>query len=246
VLEAFALGEQIKGRIGRAPAPQTSQGTTRTLIEVKSLSDNEALPDDHAIDVPVLGGPLRIIGQLNGTYILLASGDGLLIVDQHAAHERVMYEKLRRQINNGKVVAQELLEPLMLRLDASDAERILSVSPYLDELGFSLTSLGRTEVLISAYPEVLGRQASEHELTALIDEVVDIGAEYAGERFMDELVKVTACHSAIRAGQELSTEEISRLLEEMAATPNRYNCPHGRPTLVRVTQRELDLKFGRT
>lgn len=215
-------------------------------IEVRALEGTSDVPDKTEMDVPPLGGQLRIVGQIHGLYILLESDEGLLIVDQHAAHERVVYERLRRQVNDGRVIAQELLEPMVLKLAATDAERILALAPQLESFGYSISAFGGGSVLVSSYPEVLGRNASAEELVSLIDEILDIGAASVEERFMDEVVKVTACHSAIRAGQVLDTNEVHRLLEEMAETPNRYNCPHGRPTLIRLTKRELDSKFRRT
>jgi DNA mismatch repair protein MutL len=140
---------------------------------------------------------------------------------------------------------QELLEPIVLRLEHGDCERVLEIAHQLDKVGYTVASFGGNEVLVSTLPDVLGHQVSDKEVLAIVDEILDLGEEHASKHFMDELVKVTACHAAIRAGQPLNTEEIRELLTAMAGTPDRYNCPHGRPTLVRITSDELKKRFGR-
>ncbi|MEM4735189.1 MAG: DNA mismatch repair endonuclease MutL [Candidatus Thorarchaeota archaeon] len=193
----------------------------------------------------LIGGNMRIIGQLNGLYLLIESEDGLLVVDQHAAHERVVYERLRERVNRGCPDAQELLQPVVISLSPMDVERILSVADHLRMLGYDIAPFGPREVIVSSFPEVLGHRGSVDELEAIVDEILDIGEDAVADRFMDEVVKITACHSAIRAGQELTPEEAAGLLREMTETPNWYLCPHGRPTVIRIGRRELDLRFRR-
>ncbi len=246
-LSDYAAGASRSEPVRIAPTTRTV-GTPqpRRTIEVESLEATSDVLSKVEMEVPSLGGQLRIVGQIHGLYVLLESEDGLLIVDQHAAHERVVYERLRKQVNDGHVFAQELLEPMVLKLAATDTERILALAPQLELFGYSISSFGGDSVLVSSYPEVLGRNASAEELVSLIDGILDIGPASVEERFMDEVVKVTACHSAIRAGQVLDVDEVRRLLNEMAETPSRYNCPHGRPTLIRLTKRELESRFRRT
>ncbi|NWF95567.1 MAG: DNA mismatch repair endonuclease MutL [Candidatus Thorarchaeota archaeon] len=228
------------------PAPGPARRTpTWPLVEKTVLETPPPSPDEATMNIPNLGGLFRIIGQMNNVYLLLEFEDGLVIVDQHAAHERVMYERLRRQVNEGKAYSQELLEPIVLRLDPRDVEDVLLLTDQLDIVGFSISSFGGNEILVSSVPAVLGRQVSEKEIVSLVDDILSTGTDHAREHFMDEIVKVTACHSAIRAGQPLSIGEVRALLEDMAKTPDRYNCPHGRPTLIKVTQEELDMRFKR-
>jgi len=219
--------------------------TTNVLLEADTLEVPYAEKKEDTMQIPALGGLFRIIGQLRNLYVLLEFEDGLVIVDQHAAHERVMYELLRRDLNSGPIPVQELLEPIVLRLEHRDAERVLELAEPLERLGYTVASFGGNEVLVSTLPDVLGHRASEMEVTAIVDEILDLGVEHPSEHFMDDVVKITACHSAIRAGQPLSIEEMRNLLTAMANTPNRYNCPHGRPTIVRIGSQELEKRFGR-
>jgi DNA mismatch repair protein MutL len=241
-----AVGEGFKS--AAAMLPQEDQATTipRTgLLEQLALEDSKGLGEEK-MDLEALGGTFRILGQVNDLYIVLATDDGLVLVDQHAAHERIIYEKLRDEVNSNRVVVQELLQPIVLRLGPKDAEAILERKELLDELGYTISHFGGNEVLVSTLPEVLGKRASESELIALVDRIMEIGVKSAKEQFMDELVKLTACHSAIRAGQRLSADEIRALLTELSRTKSRYNCCHGRPSIIRVGKDELDKRFGRT
>ena len=182
---------------------------------------------------------------MHDLYILLESEEGLLIIDQHAAHERVLYEQLRKEVNQDRVAVQELLQPFILSLSPKDAEQIVDLADTLESIGYTISSFGGNEVSISTLPEILGRTASETELLALIDRILDLGGKEAEETFMDNLVKVTACHSAVRAGQALSTEEIRDIILELSATTGKYNCCHGRPSMIRIRKEDIDRSVGR-
>ncbi len=248
-LEDFVVQPQILDTStdmqSETTAPPPRDTPRWPLIERVSLTSDEheitGIPENE-----LLGGTFRILGQLNNLYILLEFDDGLVIIDQHAAHERVMYERLRRQISEGEVPVQELLEPLVMRVDPSTLECVMSVSDELRVLGFSIEPFGSGEIIISAVPSILGRTVTETDLLALFDMIVELGSLREGERLMDDLVKITACHSAIRAGEPLTVHQIRDLLQEMAHTPDRYNCPHGRPTMIKLTNAELATRFRRT
>jgi DNA mismatch repair protein MutL len=198
------------------------------------------------IESEVLGGTFRIIGQIENLYILLDIEDGMIIVDQHAAHERVLYEKLRNDINENKAPIQELLEPIILSLDPQVSERILELSDFLETIGYSIGSFGGNEILVSSLPEILGKRASMEELLSLVDRILDLGKKHAKEHLMDEMIKLTACHSAYRAGRSLSMKEIRDLLTELTKTKGKYHCCHGRPSIIKISRKELDERFGRT
>ncbi len=227
-----------------APTPALKETAHWPLIERVSLTSDGA-ETTGVSEREMFEGNFRIIGQLNNLYILLEFDDGLVIIDQHAAHERVVYERLRRQISEGDVPVQELLEPLVVRLDPVALQRIQGLSDELRVLGFHIEPFGSGEIIVSAMPSILDRTVLETDLIPLFDEIIERGALRRGERLMDELVKVTACHSAIRAGKALTIPQIRNLLQEMAHTPDRYNCPHGRPTMVRITNTELAAMFKR-
>jgi len=198
------------------------------------------------LKIEELGNIFNILGQTNMLYIVVATEGGLVIVDQHAAHERILYEELRKQVNDGTVVVQELLEPIVLKLGLGDAEKILALDETLETMGFTVGSFGGNEVLVSTIPEILGKRVAEDELIAFVDRILDIGEKDAVEQFMDDLVKVTACHSAIRSGQKIGHEESKRLIANLFETDGKYHCAHGRPSIIRITKKELDERFGRT
>ncbi|MFW9888476.1 MAG: hypothetical protein ACFFER_09850, partial [Candidatus Thorarchaeota archaeon] len=135
--------------------------------------------------------------------------------------------------------------PIVIRLSAGDRDAILGANETLEALGYSIESFGGNEILVSALPEVFGHRASEEELIALVDRIAELGILAGTEEFMDNVLKIIACHSAIRAGETLSRKEIASLLVELVKAPNRYNCAHGRPSMIKFTRKELDKRFGR-
>ncbi|TXT55671.1 MAG: DNA mismatch repair protein MutL [Candidatus Thorarchaeota archaeon] len=241
-LDAFVDEETVPYRYDRQPF-ETTERYEDTLIEQQSFGQIDSTAD--ILHLEEIGGVFRVIGQIMEVYLLLEFDEALVVIDQHAAHERVLYEILRKQVNEGKTAVQELLEPIVLHLDTSDVERILELADVLEDIGYSVSSFGGNEILVSSLPEILGKRANEDELISLVDRILDIGEDVT-EKFMDDLLRVTACHSAIRAGQTLSNSEIRKLLLELSKTPNRYNCAHGRPTILRIDREELDRRFGRT
>lgn len=227
------------------PMPLEDGQKKNLSVFVEQLDLTHLASETEAVGAEALGGLFRIIGQIHQLYILLEVEDGLLIVDQHAAHERVLYEKLREQVNSGTAASQELLEPIILSLDSNDYERIMEVAGILRNIGYSISSFGGKEILVSGVPEILEKRATKGELLALVDRMVDIGVREASAAFMDELVKVTACHSAIRAGQTLGIEEIRRLLSDLYETKSRHHCCHGRPSMLKITKLSIDKAVGR-
>jgi DNA mismatch repair protein MutL len=234
-------------------AGESEEDTTfsaRTLAEEPLLFERvtlEELITDRAErpEQITLGGAFKIVGQIQDLYILLEFDDGLVIVDQHAAHERIIYEKLKAEMKSKSIVSQELLEPIILRLNAADKDAILSAKEVLEALGYSIESFGGNEVLVSTLPEVFGHRANEEELISLVDRIIELGVRAATEEFMDNVLRIIACHSAIRAGETLSHKEIASLLVDFVKAPNRYNCAHGRPSMIKFTRKELDKRFGR-
>ncbi|MFW9958011.1 MAG: DNA mismatch repair endonuclease MutL [Candidatus Odinarchaeota archaeon] len=256
--EAVTSLEDTIGESLQAISTDIVQSTTPSMRPISQEDQIAAVPlveqmllkpishDEHeSLDVAILGGVFRIIGQIHNLYILLEFDDGLLIVDQHAAHERVLYEQLRKEMNDGTIAIQELLQPFVLSLSRKDAEQILGIADILDDIGYTVSSFGGNDISISTLPEIFGRIASEKELMALVDRIIDLGQHAARETFMDELVKVTACHSAIRSGQPLNTEEIRNLLVDLSKTKSKYNCCHGRPSMLKILKDDIDRSVGR-
>ncbi len=241
-LDKSAQSNDIAGESTKAS--QRKHLGVAPLVEQTLLEPIVPISEDQE-PVNLLGGVFRIVGQIHRLYILLEDEEGLLVIDQHAAHERVLYEELRKEVNEHRVAIQELLQPFVLSLSPTDTERIIELSDTLEELGFSVSSFGGSEVSVSTIPEIFGSVASEIELVTLLDQIVSIGVSEARDQFMDELVKLTACHSAIREGKIMDIDEIRSLIEDFSKTQGKYTCCHGRPSIIQIRKQNLDKAVGR-
>ncbi len=187
---------------------------------------------------------LTVIGQFRGTYLICQDGDDLILIDQHAAHERIVYEALGR--NAGRVEAQHLLLPETVELGFGEAEMLTRLIPGLAALGLEIEPFGGNTFAVKSLPSLLGEQAAASLVRALVEHSLETGLAAGVDRLLDECRRVMACHRAVRANQRLNETQIKSLLEQMDQCPNASHCPHGRPTWIRWTLRELEKVFGRT
>lgn len=189
------------------------------------------------------------VGQLHDTYILLQYPGGMMFVDQHAAHERVVYERLRAQMNNGPLESQRLLFPATLELGATDSRWVESQLPQLESLGFSLEHFGGSAFRLLGVPAVLASRDYSSAVMDILETLRSPEAEDVFEeglpRLFHRLLTVTACHAAIRAHHRLQNDEMTALMRDLAASSMPFTCPHGRPVLLHVGLPEIEKKFLR-
>jgi len=207
----------------------------------------EPIKIEVANAIGILGAKrgIKVIGQVNLKYIIAADDDNIIIIDQHAAHERIMYEKIKNTLKSRKLQTQELLSPITIELSLADIARVQENIPFLNELGFDISYFGGKTFIVNAVPLILSRNATEKDLKDLLDELSSFSQKTLKETFGDELIKLTACHSAIRWGDALTKEQMVKLINELAAAENPYSCPHGRPTILVVPLKKLERRFGR-
>ncbi|MBK1657434.1 hypothetical protein CKO45_04220 [Paracraurococcus ruber] len=200
-------------------------------------------PEDGREEDFPLGRPLA---QLLDTYVLAEAPDGaLILVDQHAAHERLTHEALRAQLVEGGVRSQPLLLPAVVDLPPADAARLLGLAPDLARLGLELEGFGPGAVLVRAMPALLGPADPAPLLRDLAEEAAAFDETLALDRRLDAAIARLACHGSVRAGRRLTGPEMAALLRQMEATPRAATCSHGRPTVLRLGVAELERLFGR-
>jgi DNA mismatch repair protein MutL len=195
---------------------------------------------------PVPAYPLGVArGQVAATYIVAEAEDGLVIVDQHAAHERLVLERMRKATNGGRVARQSLLLPDVVELDEPDCDRLESATTDLAELGLEIERFGPTAILVRATPAPLGKADVPALLKDVAAELAELGTALALRDKLDHVAATIACHGSVRAGRILSVAEMNALLREMEVTPHSGQCNHGRPTWVKLAHADIEKLFGR-
>lgn len=185
------------------------------------------------------------IGQLLGIYILAQNADGLVIVDMHAAHERITYEQFKQQLKASGLKSQPLLIPVSVKVAESEAEAVEISQRDLQRLGFEVTRRGLDEVRIEAIPLLLEGTSVEPLFRDVVADLLNNAGAHRVEAAVDEMLATMACHGAVRANRQLEPDEMNALLREMEATERADRCNHGRPTWTQVSVAELDRLFLR-
>jgi DNA mismatch repair protein MutL len=183
--------------------------------------------------------------QLHATYVVAQTEDGIVIVDQHAAHERLVYETMKRALEAGGAPSQGLLIPEVVELDERAAERLLARSEDLARLGLGIESFGPGAVAVRETPALLGEVDAGALVRDLADELEALGEAFSLKERLEEVCGTLACHGSVRAGRRLRLEEMNALLRQMEATPHSGQCNHGRPTYVELKLADIEKLFGR-
>jgi len=221
-----------KGEEGR------EKGRTETAFDVTLSPSLFSLPESEA--------PLGFaLAQLSGVYILAQNTQGLIVVDMHAAHERIVYEKLKTSLDTEKIATQPLLIPVSFYADALEVATVDAEQGALHKLGFDIAPLSPNTLAVRAMPVMLKQSEAEAAAHDVINELREFGASRALTERRDELLSSLACHGAVRANRILTITEMNALLREMEQTERSGQCNHGRPTWFQVTLKELDAMFMR-
>ncbi|MDZ4344821.1 MAG: DNA mismatch repair endonuclease MutL [Candidatus Binatia bacterium] len=189
---------------------------------------------------------MNVLGQILGCYLVCSSSQGLALIDQHAAHERVAFEKLRRDLNSGKVQTQNLLIPQTLELSAGEVALLEKELALLERFGYLIETVGPESYAITAVPAFLPEGDYRHALRRMIAEAAEVEKSETVRQHLEERLATIACHSVIRANRKLEMSEMRALLQELDQTEFATQCPHGRPVLVGFSRDELDRMFKRT
>ncbi|MTI43389.1 DNA mismatch repair protein MutL [Roseibium hamelinense] len=221
-----------------APQP-VMQALSRPSADARAYGD--AAPDDEATDLPL--GAAR--AQVHETYLIAQTRDGVVIVDQHAAHERLVYERLKESLAKKTVARQLLLIPEVVELPEEEAARLLEHSSELEQVGLVLESFGPGAVAVRETPAMLGEIDVRKLIADLVDEVTEWETADTLKERLDHVAATMACHGSIRAGRRMRPEEMNALLRDMEATPLSGQCNHGRPTWVELKLSDIERLFGR-
>ena len=224
--------------LAQAPAARTADAAPRD-----GMGGPEANGADEALAEAYPLGAAR--AQLHGTYIVAQNSDGIVIVDQHAAHERLVYERMKEQLAAGRVASQLLLLPEVVELDEPAAERLAQRAEELAEIGLRLEAFGPGAVLVRETPALLGEVDIQGLVRDLADELGELGEALALKSGLEAVCSTMACHGSVRAGRLLNAAEMNALLRQMEATPHSGQCNHGRPTYVELKLADIERLFGR-
>lgn len=220
-----------------APPPAALGGGFAPSARMEPMDEQGGLSGEHPL------GAAR--GQVHETYIVAQTADGLVIVDQHAAHERLVYERMKRALSSQGVARQMLLLPEVVELDETAVDRILQRKGELAELGLAIEGFGPGAIAVREAPALLGETNIQGLVRDLADDLAELDEALTLKERLEEVCSTMACHGSVRAGRRLTVDEMNALLREMEATPHSGQCNHGRPTYVELKLNDIERLFGR-
>ena len=233
--------------------PQGGRGFAEPLREYhaplfsgSAATTLSARVEDVPVDAVAQELPLGVArAQLHETYVIAQTQDGIVIVDQHAAHERLVYERMKQSLEAGHVARQPLLIPEIVSLDPAEVERVAARAEELEALGLVVEPFGPDALMVREMPALLGKADVQGLIRDLADDIAETGNALSLKERLDEIAGTYACHTSVRAGRRLNAEEMNALLREMEATPHSGQCNHGRPTYVELKLADIERLFGR-
>jgi len=232
-------------------APMPADPPERPALDVPPLFRQEqATPPPSAshsapASAQALALPALKVLQLYDTYLVMETEAGMLLIDQHALHERILFEQLKRRIRQGTLEVQRLLIPESVDLLADQSARVLEQKEALAELGLEVEDFGGNTVLVTGYPALLGKRPPREILQAVVDHLMTKERLPSREVLFNDLMSLMACHAAVRAGDRLTADQMAALVEQRHLADDTHHCPHGRPTALLFSRQDLERQFGR-
>lgn len=223
---------------GRDPLPAASDPS----IETPSANPGYESPAASTISTVL---PLVPLGQFRETFIVAIDSDGIAIIDQHVAHERVLFERIMQRLTSGPLESQRMLMPMTIEVPPAERQALMSRRGELARFGFEVDEFGGDALKIDAVPAILGRDDVETALRALAQDLEGLDRGLAIEDALKRIAATMACHAAVKANYPLTLEKMAHILDELRATAYSTVCPHGRPVMLRITRREVERNFER-
>lgn len=224
-----------------SPKPVSFSSGSQQWQRPRMIADNE--PVFVVSQLPTLELPvMRILGQLVSTYVVAEGPDGLYLIDQHAAHERILYDRILEQWSSKEIEVQGLLQPITIEFSPREEETLRAGNQFLNGFGFTIEPFGNRSYLIRTMPALTAGSNIIEMVTGLLGTLAD---KEGLNRLEEKIAESLACHGAIRAGQQLSSEEMRELVKQLEQTKQPRTCPHGRPTMIHLSARQLEKEFGR-
>lgn len=213
----------------------------QTTMDFSSSNEDENIIKNEEFK----GLKLYPVGQVHGTYIIAENEDGMFILDQHAAHERINYEMIKKRFQDDKPTYTDMLIPFSIELTASDFATFMENKQVLEDLGFKIEEFGINTIVIKSHPTWLTKNFENDNLKTIVDLVILNHKKFNKDRFLDKLAKMVSCKMSIKANEHLSKEQMEQLLNDLVKCDNPYNCCHGRPSIMKFTNYELEKMFKR-
>jgi len=189
--------------------------------------------------------PMTALGQFRDTFIIAIDDEGIAIIDQHVAHERVLFERITERLTNGTLESQRLLVPMLVEMSATGRQALIAHAADLERLGFEIEDFGGDSLRVTACPALLGREECDAALRALAEDLEGLDRGAGVDAAIKRIAATTACHAAVKANDPLTHEKMAHILDELRRTAYSTICPHGRPVMLRITRREVEKNFQR-
>jgi len=213
--------------------------------QMKMNFDNSNIEENIIINEEFKNLKLYVVGQVHATYIIAENEDGMYILDQHAAHERINYEMMQKKFSEDSLSITQLLIPIHIELNASDYLKVQEQKPLLEELGFEIEDFGINTIIVKSHPSWLKKGFEIDCVHTIIDLIITHSKNFKKDIFLDNMAKMMSCKMSVKANEHLSKEQMQYLVDDLVKCDNPYNCCHGRPSIMKYSNYELEKMFKR-